>query len=121
MRYNIVYAIIYGSVLSKYFREDSDVDIAVRFREGPAPIEKISALISPLEDHILREVNIVDILQTSPTLRYTIFTEGLLIFCKNRSLYLEDRALAYSLYMDFRSISDFHFRRIMNAIRRAKK
>ena len=119
--FDITYAILFGSALSKYFRKDSDVDIAVRFSQGAGTIKKLSSLVLPLEELLQRRVDLVDVLQAPPTLRYVIFTEGKLVFCKNKLIYIEDKAMSFSLYLDFKYVNDYHFRRIMNAIRRLKK
>ena len=119
--FDITYAILFGSALSKYFRKDSDVDIAVRFSQGAGTIKKLSTLVLPLEELLQKRVDLVDVLQAPPTLRYVIFTEGKLVFCKNKLIYIEDKAMSFSLYLDFKYVNEYHFRRIMNAIRRLKK
>ena len=120
-KHELVYAIIFGSVLTDYFRKDSDIDIAVRFKHGCMPIDRLLDLGYELEQYIDYRVDIVDVLQASPSLRYMIFTKGKLIFCQDRSVYIEDKATSYSLYLDFKYVDELHFRRIINAIRGTKK
>ncbi len=120
-KHELIYAIIFGSVLTDYFRKDSDIDIAVRFKHGYMPIDRLLDLGYELEQYIDYRVDIVDVLQASPSLRYMIFTKGKLIFCQDRSVYIEDKATSYSLYLDFKYVDELHFRRIINAIRGIKK
>ncbi len=116
-KFGIIYAIIFGSAISNYFREDSDIDIAIRFSEHVS-LERIAEINCGISKITHRNVDLIDISNAPPGLKYEIFVNGQLLYCKSRKIYVEDKALAYSEYLDFKWVSDFHFRRVMNALRR---
>ena len=123
-KYDIVYAILFGTAATKYFRTDSDIDIAVRFSDNideDARLSRISDIIYDLEALFKRSVDVIDVLSAPPALRYEIFVNGKLIFCKDRGKYVEDKATAIMLYLDFKYVEDFHFRRIFDAVSGSKK
>jgi predicted nucleotidyltransferase len=77
-------AIIYGSVVSKNMREDSDVDLAVLF-DTPMDVERKMQLIARLERELSRNVDLVDLASISGTILQQILCKGQILLKNDTS------------------------------------
>ncbi len=57
---NVIYAILFGSAVGGRLREDSDVDVAIKFFVRPEPLE-LGRLSSLMESAVGRPIHIVDV------------------------------------------------------------
>ena len=112
---NVIYAILFGSAVEGRLREDSDVDVAVRFSTRPDPLE-LGRLSSLMESVVGRPVHIVDIGRAPPPLRYEIFRTGVVILVRDETLMAEDKARAIMEYLDFKPYYERMARGMMRAM-----
>ncbi|MDK2372386.1 MAG: nucleotidyltransferase domain-containing protein [Candidatus Korarchaeota archaeon] len=96
---NVIYAILFGSVVEGRMREDSDMDVAIKFFIRPEPLE-LGRLSSLMESAVGRPVHIVDVDTAPPPLRYEIFRTGITILVRDETLMAEDKARAIMEYLD---------------------
>jgi hypothetical protein len=95
-------AYLFGSVARQTDRSSSDVDVAVLFREAPAP--KYSALPlrleGALEKHLGRTVQVV-VMNTAPVdLIHRILRDGRLLLDRDRSARIQFEVKARNEYFD---------------------
>ena len=74
---------LFGSVATGSTRADSDVDIAVLFREPIAPIY-LFELKNALAETLSRDVDLIDLARASTVLRKEVLRTGQLIFESDR-------------------------------------
>ncbi|RLG41656.1 MAG: hypothetical protein DRN78_04025 [Thermoproteota archaeon] len=111
---NIVYAILFGSAAEDRLREDSDIDVAIRFFPEPDVME-LGEISSLIESVVGRAVHVVNIVRAPPPLRYEIFKNGVLILVRDEGLLAEDKARAIMEYLDFRP----HYENMAKGLMRA--
>ena len=111
---NIVYAILFGSAAEDRLREDSDIDVAIRFSPEPDVME-LGEISSLIESVVGRAVHVVNIVKAPPPLRYEIFKNGVLILVRDEGLLAEDKARAIMEYLDFRP----HYEKMAKGLMRA--
>jgi len=73
---------LYGSEAGGTARTDSDVDLAALFRRRPDPLEVLDAR-ADLEELLHRDVDLVDLDQTSPILGMQVLKHGRLLEDRN--------------------------------------
>ncbi len=98
---NVLYAILFGSVVEGRLRYDSDIDVAIRFSTRPDPLE-LGRLSSLIESVVGRPAHVVDMSRAPPPLRYEIFRTGIVILVRDETLMAEDKARAIMEYLDFK-------------------
>ncbi len=89
-RSHIMYSILFGSAAKGRLREDSDIDIAIRFSSEP-DIMELGEISSLIESVVGRAVHVIDIAKAPPPLQYEIFKEGIPIFVRDESKLIEDK------------------------------
>lgn len=99
----ILLAFIFGSAVSGRLTKDSDVDIAVLFRNIPG-FSDILKVIGAVSDVIGREVDIVDLNNSSPIIRMQVLKNGKLIKKKDDTVYINFYVKAVKEYDDLRHI-----------------
>jgi len=82
------------------------VDVAVAL-SGDAGLDALLALASRLEGAAggLR-VDLVDLDRAGPVLAFRVFRDGRLLLCRDRTAFVERKARAISLYLDFRPVQE---------------
>jgi len=115
---NVIYAVLFGSAARGEMREDSDVDLAVKFRMKPDLVE-LGRLSAELESEVGFPVHIVDLDDAPPPLRYEIFKEGVVVMVRDETLLAEDKARAIMEFLDFKYHYDAMANGMFEAIKRA--
>ncbi|PIT98139.1 MAG: nucleotidyltransferase domain-containing protein [Candidatus Andersenbacteria bacterium CG10_big_fil_rev_8_21_14_0_10_54_11] len=85
-RHPVAAAYLFGSTARQTDAPQSDVDIAVLFAEGAglSSLERQSRLANQVEQALQREIDIVDLAETtSPLLRHRAVLRGELLYCSN--------------------------------------
>lgn len=79
--YNITTIILFGSIVTENFTEDSDVDIAILSSRKLSINESLS-LEEMIEKKLNREIDIIDLkdVNTELSMKVTIFDEGEIIY-----------------------------------------
>ncbi|MDP3296208.1 MAG: nucleotidyltransferase domain-containing protein [Thermodesulfovibrionia bacterium] len=97
---NIELLIVFGSQASGKIHPSSDIDVAVKFRQG-AEISKLK-LIYKLNDLFSgRNIDLVILrTETDPLLLFEIFLNGRLLYEKYPDLFDKERLRAWKLYID---------------------
>ncbi|MHA1616786.1 MAG: type VII toxin-antitoxin system MntA family adenylyltransferase antitoxin [Candidatus Njordarchaeales archaeon] len=102
---NILFAILFGSIVKGDFGENSDIDIAIRFRKRPS-LEKLVNLIVELSECLNVNEDKIDITiidnDLPLELRYKILRDGILVFARALEDYKIFRDVSISMYIDFR-------------------
>lgn len=75
---------VYGSEAAGRTRADSDLDVAVLFREAPSPVE-LAELRAEATAALGRPVDLVDLDRVSPLLAYQVLKHGRLLVDRNPS------------------------------------
>ncbi len=115
--YNFIdLVIIYGSVLTNRFNDNSDIDIAVASRKIIQPMFLLE-LKKDLEMLCKREIDIFDLSKDEGLINYKIITEGLVVK-NNFSLFSKYHVNALIFYEDFfrkyQKIQEEKIRRFLN-------
>ena len=89
--------VLFGSVVSGCFREDSDVDIAFLSSKDVSEYD-LYILAQALAQEIGREVDLVDLKKASTVLKAQIIGKGKCIYVKDKSKFAEFRIRALKEY-----------------------
>ncbi len=117
-RYRIHYIILFGSVARNKAWRFSDIDIAVK---GDFDFDEFLELVADFEDVLGENVSVVDVRCDDVVLLYEVFSHGKLIYCRDKTEYLEDKMRAIKLFIDFKQVLDKFYGRILNAVSRASE
>lgn len=103
---NVELAYLFGSALKEKNRYESDLDIAIYFKEEPTVLE-IGALVIRIQESIdikidLIALNKLDVL--NPALAYAVISEGKIVFCKDEELARKFMKYTILNYFDFKPI-----------------
>lgn len=99
----VKFAFVYGSILSKYFREDSDLDVAV-YLGKPAKLDTMIDLKYDLEKHFdyKHEFDVVILDSADPIIAMQVLANGHLIINNDPSAFVLYKARMISQYLDFK-------------------
>ncbi len=104
--------IVFGSVIKNFaIRKESDIDIAVKFSkeiDKKQAILMLKKLIAFLSDE---KIDIVVINFASFSLLYDIYTQGKLIFYKNKYEFYKDAFMVLKQYEDWKNIARYFEKR----------
>lgn len=113
---NIDLVILYGSILTKHFNENSDIDIAVASFKLLSPFFLLE-LKKNLEILCKCEIDLFDLSIDEGLINYKIITDGLVIK-KNASLFTKYHIKSLIFYEDYfkmyKKIQDEKIRRFLN-------
>ncbi len=115
---NVIYAILFGSAARGEMREDSDIDLALKFYRKPDLME-LGRLASELESEIGIPVHPVDLDEAPLPLRYEIFREGIIVVVRDETQLADDKAKTIMEFLDFKYHYDIMARGMIKAIRDA--
>lgn len=114
-KYDITTIILFGSIVTENFTEDSDVDIAILSSRKLSINESLS-LEEMIEKKLSREIDIIDLkdINTELSIKVTIFDEGEIIYNSDE---LEDYKNEYRdterLYKDNETFRHFRERDVI--------
>jgi uncharacterized protein len=103
---NTIY--VFGSILTKYFREDSDIDIAI-LSENINDKIKIFELKQKLEYILKRDIDLIDLnscIKKSLVLAMQILKHGKIIYNQNTEKRLEFEDLIFFEYVRFQDFRE---------------
>jgi predicted nucleotidyltransferase len=96
----IEFAFLFGSFVGGDPQPWSDVDIAIYLSRSLGLLEH-GRLIATLERHLGRDVNLLVLntaLDHNPALAYRAITEGTLLFCRDRKMFVDCKTRAMLRY-----------------------
>ena len=119
-RYNIDYAILFGSAAKSSMRSDSDVDVAIKLRESPLDSKKFLRMILDikyaLEEKLHRVVDIVVLNGSSIGLQYEVFSTGKPVYVSDPENLFRDKLVVIKMYLDFKYYLERHFKELVGWI-----
>lgn len=97
------FALIYGSILTEYFTEESDIDIGLYFGNNGNLNDRVQ-LKQDLEKHFdyKYEFDVVLLDSADPIIAMQILANGLLIVEEDRLAFIKYKARMISEYLDFK-------------------
>lgn len=115
-----IYAVIFGSRAVGRERPFSDVDVAVMLDCEPDDALDIAAEIAQrLEGELRASVDVIPLNIADTVLKYEVFSNGVLAFCRDRDRFADDRLNAIDEFLDFKPLFDKFYRRVREEIKRA--
>lgn len=98
---DIAAAYIFGSLVEGFYNDNSDVDIALLFK-NPVSLDRELEIAVRLEDRLNREIDLVNLERTSINLSFRIIAKGLLIYEGDYLRHTKFIQEILSRYHDFR-------------------
>ena len=117
---SIEYALLFGSYARGEQRNYSDLDVAVKFKSSNNCIMRAGKLSQELSDLLGKDVNVVPINISDTILKYEIYTNGIIILCRDIEKYYDDKLNAVDEYLDFKELFEKHYRRVLKEIKGCK-
>lgn len=114
---NVLFAYIFGSKVKKS-RFGSDLDIAVHFKDEPEILE-IGALVLKLEEAANCKVDLVSLNnldKLNPKLAYSIISEGIIAYLKNKELFNQFKESVILQYLDFKPVGELFNKNFNNRL-----
>jgi predicted nucleotidyltransferase len=114
-----IYAILFGSVALGTAKEYSDIDIALKFKKNNDYINKTLRIMSNLSIKLNIDIDIIPLNIADTIIKYEIYSNGILLFCKDYNEYMDDYINAIDEYLDFEHIFNKFYERIVKEIKDA--
>jgi predicted nucleotidyltransferase len=114
-----VYALLFGSLARGTSKEYSDIDIAIKFRKGDDYLNKTLRIMSKLSIKLNTDVDVIPLNICDTIIKYEIYSNGILLFCKDYNEYMDDHVNAIDEYLDFEYVFNKFYERIVKEIRDA--
>ncbi len=114
-----VYALLFGSLARGTFKEYSDIDIAIKFKKGDDYLNKTLRIMSKLSIKLNTDVDVIPLNISDTIIKYEIYSNGILVFCKDYNEYIDDHINAIDEYLDFEHVFNKFYERIVKEIRDA--
>jgi predicted nucleotidyltransferase len=114
-----VYALLFGSLARGTFKEYSDIDIAIKFRKGDDYLNKTLRIMSKLSIKLNIDVDVIPLNICDTIIKYEIYSNGRLLFCKDYNEYMDDHVNAIDEYLDFEYVFNKFYEKIVKEIRDA--
>lgn len=92
-----IFIYIFGSAVEGYFREDSDIDIAFLNNKKMNPYD-IFMIKEELADLLKRDVDLVDLEESSTVFKAQIVGKGEVVFCMDENILSEFRIRSFKEY-----------------------
>lgn len=96
-RLSPVFIILFGSYAKKTQREDSDIDLAYFSNEKLSSYDKF-IFAGELAELLGTEVDLIDIKSIDTIFSMQIFSEGILLDCRDENEFVKQRIKTYSMY-----------------------
>jgi predicted nucleotidyltransferase len=113
------YALLFGSLARGTFKEYSDIDIAIKFKKGDDYLNKTLRIMSKLSIKLNTDVDVIPLNISDTIIKYEIYSNGILLFCKDYNEYMDDHINAIDEYLDFEDVFKKFYERIVKEIRDA--
>ncbi len=116
----IVAAYLFGSTAQGKAHQQSDIDIAILFRESLAPDEifqRILRLGTLLESHCSRPIDLVALNRTPPLLRFQVIKTGTLLLENDHDARALFQMRAMLTYYDVKPYLDYQQSQLVRRIR----
>jgi predicted nucleotidyltransferase len=114
-----VYALLFGSLARGTFKEYSDIDIAIKFKKGDDYLNKTLRIMSKLSIKLNTDVDVIPLNISDTIIKYEIYSNGILVFCKDYNEYIDDHINAIDEYLDFEYVFNKFYERTVKEIRDA--
>jgi predicted nucleotidyltransferase len=114
-----VYALLFGSLARGTFKEYSDIDIAVKFKKDDDYLNKTLRIMSKLSIKLNIDVDVIPLNICDTIIKYEIYSNGILLFCKDYNEYMDDHVNAIDEYLDFEYVFNKFYERTVKEIRDA--
>jgi len=101
---NVVFALLFGSHAVNKANKESDVDVAVYFKDPPQGIE-ILDYSTELTNVINKDVDLVVLNTASPLLRHQVMKHGIRLVVKDRQQFIKFREDTIRLYQDYKYLN----------------
>ena len=117
-KYQIDFAYLFGSMAKGKERNDSDIDIAIKFKDNYSDIEDIiirGEIIDNGKKYFDREIDIVSLNKAPILLKYEVVKAGIVIKDSDNRASFE--SLVLREYFDFKYYSDIYNEKIISNIK----
>jgi predicted nucleotidyltransferase len=114
-----VYALLFGSLARGTSKEYSDIDIAIKFRKGDDYLNKTLRIMSKLSIKLNTDVDVIPLNICDTIIKYEIYSNGILLLCKDYNEYMDDHVNAIDEYLDFEYVFNKFYERTVKEIRDA--
>lgn len=117
-KYQIDFAYLFGSIAKGKERNDSDIDIAIKFKDNYSDIEDIiirGEMIDNGKKYFDREIDIVSLNKAPILLKYEVVKAGIVIKDSDNRASFE--SLVLREYFDFKYYSDIYNEKIISNIK----
>jgi len=114
-----VYALLFGSLARGTSKEYSDIDIAIKFKKGDDYLNKTLRIMSKLSIKLNIDVDVIPLNICDTIIKYEIYSNGILLFCKDYNEYMDDHVNAIDEYLDFEYVFNKFYERTVKEIRDA--
>jgi predicted nucleotidyltransferase len=97
------FCFLLGSAATPRFREDSDIDVAVFWRNGDIDFDLKLKIMNELEDKLGHDIDLISLNNIDIIYGIQVVDKGRLLFNTNPGLMLEWKAKQLSRYPDFKA------------------
>jgi len=101
---NVLFVLLFGSYSKGKAGKESDLDLAIYFRNPPEGLE-ILEHINSLSNISRKEIDLVILNKASPLLRHQVLKHGIRLLIKDRGEYIRFREKSMIDYDEYRYIS----------------
>ena len=123
-KYRYLYVILFGSYATGHAKSYSDLDLAIMFESGVDCLSKALDIAMDLEEDMGVKVDVVPLNMADTILKYEVYNKGVLLFCSDKTRFIDDKINAIDEYLDF----SYHFEKfyrktvkeIVDAVARSK-
>jgi predicted nucleotidyltransferase len=114
-----IYALLFGSRATSNFRDYSDVDIAVKFKDSNNCLNKALELMSIIEEELGIHVDVIPLNIADTIIKYEAYSQGVILFNMDNDRYMDDYINAIDEYLDFEYIFNRFYEAIVKEIKNA--
>lgn len=111
----IVCAYLFGSITEGYYNENSDIDLAVLFKNN-IDFEQELALAIKLQDKLKRNVDLINLNRAGINLAFRAISRGILIYEDDEIAHADFLEKLFKQYHDFRPIYEKLLREFQQAL-----
>lgn len=117
---SITFAYVFGSYVQGKVRLDSDIDIAI-YLEEHLDIDTYLEIKMCLTEACKREVDLIILNDAKPLLKYEIYKNNMLLFCRDKSKETRYKVKTLFEYSDFKRYLDLSYDRTIDRLREEVK
>jgi predicted nucleotidyltransferase len=116
-KYSIKLLVYFGSYLTEFYRDDSDIDIAYISETSLSPVEKMALYEDLIRYHRKSEIDLVDLVRSDPILRYEVALNGKVLYESEPGLFEKYQLYYIKRYYEYRPYIEEEMREIGRKIR----